>query len=532
MRRCALVFVALPVAAMALAQGPVVWVASPWEQVLKSTEPPAAPSHSISLSAAANEYEPCRLIVRAGAEPLADVSLKLSSLRNSKGIIPLPNLTAYREYYLDVFKPSYASHAPTGWYPDALIPFVDPVTGQDLTGAKYDAAPYTIEANSNQGYWVDVYVPKGTAAGTYRGEFIVTSANKPIQRLPVALTVRGFALPDTIALQSNFGGLGIWKKLALDPGSQSGSEVRDLYTDAFLAHRCVLSDLGNIWPKISDDGTVDDSQSGERLRRMIEEKHVNALSLPFPWASGPEKCKTYLHALAGYLRQKGWLDLAYIYLEDEPNNAEQYETVRQQAALIKEADPGIHRLCTEQTLTSDPKWGDLYGAVDIWCPLWYLHDEKTGRERQALGEKLWSYTALCQGNNVPFWEIDFAPVMFRAPFWISWHYDMKGFLYWSSTYWPYDDVWNKPFFRDAYWGEGMLVYPGSEAGIKGPVPSIRLKLVREALEDVEYMTLAAKQGHKMHVDAIVDKLARSFTDWERDPAAYLQAREEIARLVR
>ena len=66
----------------------------------------------------------------------------------------------------------------------------------------------------------------------------------------------------------------------------------------------------------------------------------------------------------------------------------------------------------------------------------------------------------------------------------------------------------------------MLLYPGKDAGIGGPVPSIRLKLIREALEDFEYMTLADKQGHKAQVDEIVDSLVRSFNDWSQSPEAY------------
>jgi hypothetical protein len=63
------------------------------------------------------------------------------------------------------------------------------------------------------------------------------------------------------------------------------------------------------------------------------------------------------------------------------------------------------------------------------------------------------------------------------------------------------------------------------------VPSIRLKLIREALEDFEYMTLAAKQGHKSEVDGIVGSLARSFTDWSQDPEAYIAARAKLAALI-
>jgi len=56
-------------------------------------------------------------------------------------------------------------------------------------------------------------------------------------------------------------------------------------------------------------------------------------------------------------------------------------------------------------------------------------------------------------------------------------------------------------------------------------------LIREALEDFEYMTLAAKQGHMAQVDEIVDGLARSFTDWRQSPEAYMAARAKIAALI-
>ncbi len=533
MIRAILLLALLIICGAAWAQQPAVWVASPWEHVLKSTQPGEA--GSVAIEAAANEYEPFRIIVRAGDAPLADVNVTASALTGAPGEIPAENIKLFREHYLQVTEPSLRSTAPTGWYPDALIPFVNPEDGSELSGAKYDAVPFDVEAGANQGIWADVYVPADAAAGEYTGTVTVTAGGQALAQVPVKLTVWGFALPDTIAMRSNFGSLGgrVAKRLGMDAGSAEFQRIEDLYIDTMLEHRCIPSSLGNIWPKWSEEDGIDDSETGERLRMMVEDKHVNSLRLPFSYRSEPEKCKKYLHDLAAYLREKGWLDLAYIYMRDEPNNAEQYETVRQQGALIHEADPGIKRMCTEQTITSNPDWGDLYGAVDIWCPLWGLWDEETAQQRLALGEELWSYTALCQGDEKnPFWQVDFPPIVFRSPFWVSWHYHVTGFLYWSSVYWdPEKDVWTEPHFRDKYWGEGMLLYPGQEAGIRGPAPSIRLKLVREAMEDFEYMTLAAKKADRAQVDAIVDGLARSFTDWERDPAAYMSAREQLAKLI-
>ena len=115
---------------------------------------------------------------------------------------------------------------------------------------------------------------------------------------------------------------------------------------------------------------------------------------------------------------------------------------------------------------------------------------------------------------------------------MSWRYGITGFLYWSSVYWPPDhDPWVNPHFRDKYWGEGMLLYPGKPVGVEGPVTSIRLKLIREAMEDFETMTLAAEAGRKSKVDRIVRGLARSFTDWERDPEGYMVARAELAEVI-
>jgi hypothetical protein len=491
---------------------------------------PPGEARTVQIACAANEYESFRVIVTAGAEALSDVTAEATSLTGRAGTIPAENLSLFREHYIEVTKPSYRSKAPTGWYPDALIPL-----SGEAAAAKYPGGPFPVEPGLNQGIWVDVFVPPGTRPGEYTGRVAVKSGGEVLGEAPLQLTVWDFALPDTIAMRSNFGGFGgrVAEAHGVEVGSEAFRRIEDAYIDLMLRHRCVPSSLGPVWPAWTPEGGVDDSQTGERLRHMVEDRHVNSLALPFAYRDEPEKCRAYLRDLAAYLRGKGWLDLAYIYMEDEPNDAEQYETVRQQGALIREADPGIRRLCTEQTITSDPAWGDLYGAVDIWCPLWGLFDPPTAQERLEAGEELWSYTALCQcADTNPYWQIDFAPVTFRAPIWTSWRYRITGFLYWSSVYWPPEhDPWVAPYFRDDYWGEGMLLYPGRDAGIDGPVTSIRLKLIREAMEDFEYMTLAADAGRRAEVDAIVDGVARSFQDWDRDPAAYAAARARLAEHI-
>ncbi len=145
----------LVVCAVAWAQEPTIWVASPWQHVLKSTTP--GPQRSADIKAARNEYEPFRIIVHAGARALTDVNVIASPLVGAAGEIPAENITLFREHYINIFEPSYASTAAPGWYPDALIPFVDPVDGTELSGARFDAVPFDVEPDARCGcgrvYW-------------------------------------------------------------------------------------------------------------------------------------------------------------------------------------------------------------------------------------------------------------------------------------------------------------------------------------------------------------------------------------------
>ena len=116
--------------------------------------------------------------------------------------------------------------------------------------------PYYLGARANQGLWVDVYAPPDTKPGVYTGSVLVTSGRTRIAELPVKLTVWEFALPDTFAMRSNFGGLGgrLAQNLGMDAGTEEFRRVEDLTIDALLAHRCQPSGLGNIWPARTDDG--------------------------------------------------------------------------------------------------------------------------------------------------------------------------------------------------------------------------------------------------------------------------------------
>ena len=72
---------------------------------------------------------------------------------------------------------------------------------------------------------------------------------------------------------------------------------------------------------------------------------------------------------------------------------------------------------------------------------------------------------------------------------------MTGLLYWNVTNWTRDPWRDVEKFRNAYPGEGMLVYPGREAGLAhSAVPSMRLMYIRDSINDYDYIQLAKDRG--------------------------------------
>jgi hypothetical protein len=196
-------------------------------------------------------------------------------------------------------------------------------------------------------------------------------------------------------------------------------------------------------------------------------------------------------------------------------------------------------LVVEQTKTQDPAWGDLYGAIDIWFP---LHDPETAAKRRALGEILWTYTALCQaGQKTPWWHTDFPLLHYRVPAWMAWGERMRGLLYWGGmAYWDQvDDPWTDPKTyrpernpkQPLFNGEGSLLYPGRAAGYDGIAPSLRLKALRDGIQDFDYLAILERSGRRGEAEDLVRPLAASFFQWNPDPAAYEAARRRLAEMI-
>jgi hypothetical protein len=524
---------------------------------VRPKDPPGSSRKAI-LQAARNEYAPFQIVVHGGAKGLKDVDASASTLRGKGGrVIDNRNITLYREHYVEVKTPSPLSKEGAGWYPDALLPF--PTNGERRPQARFVATPFEVPPESNQPLWIDLFVPKDAAPGPYSGVVTVTAANEKPAKIPIELTVWDFSLPETPSVRSNFGMVGrsaaagmsraaAWYGIV--PNSPEFRKLSREYAEQLAAHRLCPPIPSYLYPIIRDDGSIDPSETHVALKEWMEHFHVTGFPVQLqgkdPLGADRGRNVKYLRAIYEYLRANGWEQLAYIYVLDEPNTREAYETVRQRARFIHETQPGLKVLCTEQPTPQDPDWGTLVGSVDIWVPLWPLLDDEEAAERLGAGDELWSYTAIVQPLGsykdltkppkqriTPFWELDFPLLNYRVPLWINWRYGMKGLLYWSAVFWDKAiDMWMDPLTDNKKFNlEGLLLYPGGDVGAGSFVPSMRLKQIREGMEDFEYFKLLADHGRKDTADQVVRRVARSWTDWDVDPASLYAARAEIANLI-
>lgn len=535
-----------------------VWTTTRTVRVLR--EDPPGTERQVRLSLARNEWRGFQVLMRSD-RPLKGITLQPAELRGPSGATLSPAAARlYRQHQLEltVASPRNKDFRP-GWYPDPLIPAVHPLTGKPLAGGRFTAMPFDLPAGQTHGFYVDLHISPKTPAGTYRGTYRLSAAGERPVEIPVTVEVWDFALPETPTVQTALGSpadrmRGYYQRhpLAKKEGPPADWTAVEAQCAALVSeHRINATPPRDLLvPVERADGSFRiPSEKIAALRRFVDRYHVNALQTPHPSSvvrdpvAQADRLRAWLAAWDAAAKE---LDrphvVFYTYLKDEPNDAEAYRYVQTWGRAIRQARSALKVLVVEQTWTQDPAWGDLYGAVDIWCPLFCLHNQESAAKRLALGETVWTYTALCQGKEpTPWWQIDFPLLHYRVPLWMAWNDQMRGILYWGGmSYWDQtEDPWTDPktYGRrqggkgPVYNGEGTLVYPARPVGFDGIVPSLRLKALRDGIQDYEYLAILQRAGLSAEAQKISRQLTTSFFQWNRDPAAYEQARAMLAQQI-
>jgi hypothetical protein len=266
---------------------------------------------------------------------------------------------------------------------------------------------------------------------------------------------------------------------------------------------------------------------------------------------GHEGDPAYYREYERHFEAKGWLDRLFYYAADEPP-PEAFAELARRASAFRQAARKVPVLVTTALAP------DLVGAVNIWAPpINYLEDKPShlSRHRSPVraaydehlrrAEALWWYQS-CMSHGCdktsdryytgwPNYLIDGTPTAHRIMPWLSWKYRVSGELHYHTTYaYERGDPWEHQY-HFAGNGEGTLFYPGTPKRVGGrkhiPIESIRLKLIRDGLEDYEYLVALQRLGGEEEADRLVAKLIRKTYEWERDPTALMAVRTAVAQRI-
>lgn len=534
----------------------------PKDQVEKSNLVWSAETKKITVAGAGNEHVPFQVVITTPVPPgwrpeaPGGFFVSASDLTSASGkTIPKNQISLFLEHYIQIYAVSSPVGA-TGLWPDALAPLKVPFSMQ----AQYEVV-------GNRPVWVDVYIPSGTPAGIYNGTISVTRFEKVIETLGVEVEVYGFSLPEethliTYVNISKDEIARFYNKHVLSP------EIEELTRNYFIflyEHRMETWFNDPLVPSINVKGeTVEVKFNDQRYDQYLNKQKTKRVILEtapheimrqagddhFSDAT-VKMVKQYLAAVVSYFTKNGWRDrLVFNSPIDEPNTKKDYEETRRWAQIVHATVPGIPFLATESPVSDNPEWGTLRGYVNSFC----VHGNSLNdpavkqalREEQAKGGEATWYISCDQAYPQPNYFIDapaLDPVM--VP-WITARYKMNGILYWAANFWNQTpDPWLDPVTYISGFdcsggyvlnGEGSLIYPGDhtkrytgQPDVAGPVSSIRFEMLREGIEDYEYLWMLKDKGANDFAEEQIRNMVIDVSTFSRNLKELYLTRQAMAR---
>ena len=495
-----------------------VWVMSSLLRVGQADSP--GTTSSISLSGARGETVDAQVIVQAPAGGLTNVNLSTSALAGPGGAtIAASSVTLYREYYITVTGTANyggGSNPPlgSGSYTEPLIPFNDPETGSPLcgTGAVLKACNASVGAGQNQPYWIDISVPHGATnvlPGTYAGTIFITS-DQGNATVPVTLTVWNFGLPVQPSELSLFT---LWPPA---PGNTTTTLGQALMRNKVMGWYVVAanapSDITNFGLNRSglDGYYFIGIQCNGSYSSIPSTNQINAAAANFPASLG--------------------LDF---YLADELNGCTaDYTPIKTMAANAHAANRSVKTMMTINTTDSN-----LYGAIDHWVLLDSV--QKWPALPFTGSGDLWSYTSCNAGfGNTPEWMVDYPPINERiqAGF-LNFTQGATGILYYRADGWTAGNAigsWNNVNTTACGGGlgrpgDGIFLYPPAPIASTESAPGIRLKAIRDGIQDYEYAQILTNLGQVSFLNPIVLPIATSWTNWTHSTTALEGVRQQLGQ---
>ena len=514
------------------------------------------PVNTFHISAAKNEWEPFQVFIRSD-QALTNVNVTVTEFSG-----PGDNITdvePYRVHYVPV-PVEEISHQPpdpsnAGMWPDGLVPFVD-----HFDGEVRDGAPFDVDADFTQAVFVDVFVPETQVPGDYTATVTVTANGQTDWTGTVTLTVWDFVLPNSLSIDSNYN---FHPHHACNWHESHGGvldceSLKARYFEEFARHRMSLYGWRNsnptyVWntgtATFDIDWTSFDAYHGPYLDGTFYTDGYEYTGIRLPGAPSGRPAEVdatdwereWWAAWADHFRDKGWIEKLWYYMPDEPQPGE-YDDLANLAARLHNADPDLQPMVTEQYEE------DLGDDIDIWCPDEPLFSDslpwppypEVYDDLRAEGAKTWWYNCVSAtvGFDYAAHMVDYESSYMRIWLWMTRRYHFQGILFWGTNYLTAlnQDVWDSMYSSTFLCqGDGTLIYPGTPNRVGGtndiPVASLRMKYLREAMEDYEYFHILDEQGDTVWVDDITRDTAPKTYQWEHDWTKLLDKRRMVAEKI-
>ena len=492
----------------------------------------ASQGASLSYTAVRNEYESAQLILTANQSVDAD-ALYATDLVGETERILAEHVDVYTQKYVTYAGTSNDKYPEGGTMPDALLP----MDAADAYGEN------SIKANQNGSLWVTTYIPKGVAAGTYTGDFLLVvegTTKTEVIKIPVTLEVVDYTLTDEVNAKTLFswrydrvapgeldGSLAMMEEYyeffqdyrislqSLPLGTMSGEEVKDAiqtYGERFSSFTILSGQVGDISLGVTNNKELFQEQiyaiaevSGpnnnffeKAMCYSVDEPHMYNEGVPESLAASQNKRIEYL---------KECIDAIEADTTGRFNTFKQINKEERQASILNILDviPISYNSC-EWLVENKTNEGVVafFESTNCLCPMFNVYDSDYYSQFLNLCNQydieLWWYG--CAGPTTPYPTYHISDpnlLSSRSLSWMQKKYDVQGNLYWdaaaytdevSAYYNEYLNVYEFPFHLSnlsAPAGDGFLAYPGAAYGVYGPIPSVRLMSIRDGMEEYEIL---------------------------------------------
>jgi hypothetical protein len=243
-----------------------IWVTDTMQKIRQQSTVTPGTQHWGTFYGSQGEFVDFQVHVTAPGGGYSALSISTSSFVQTSPnsfTIPAPstsnnNIVVYREAYVSIpagqlseppSTPQAAYYGVAGYYPDPMIPAIDPYYHQ-IT----NAWPFNEPAGYNQSAWIDIFIPQNAPSGYYLGSVAVSNGGTTLATLPIIIGVwqwpaaQGGHMPSTSSLptETQFG----WADFCI---ANYGSSACGTYpgglnqadTDGavmFMDHRWTVSD--------------------------------------------------------------------------------------------------------------------------------------------------------------------------------------------------------------------------------------------------------------------------------------------------